>query len=323
MDTCLRMDESLCYSHETMTALLIGYTPIQDKKIKKRKIALQRETGKGKAGEVACYSRAERGWPTKSTSGLPGSVSGRSEWPGKLWASFWGSGQVILSQAGWFPTPQTGLIQHLILQPHLPSPPVKKGRVSNHRPSPGTFWGGKAHQLMSCTMSPMSPRSPYCHWMLRAAYPGTQGTSNCRLGKQELSPSSLSKEYLLLSRTSGISYGKINADTHQSPGQSWPCWGGRGWEGDGSLCAPFSGIPLTPGKPGFLDGRCSLCILSEALSDLVSTEEIVHWKETSRFFFPSFQKMFYTGVWSDCPVSIKMMNEYDILIFNDSSLHCH
>ena len=117
MDTCLRMDESLCYSHETMTALLIGYTPIQDKKIKKRKIALQRETGKGKAGEVACYSRAERGWPTKSTSGLPGSVSGRSEWPGKLWASFWGSGQVILSQAGWFPTPQTGLIQHLILQP--------------------------------------------------------------------------------------------------------------------------------------------------------------------------------------------------------------
>ena len=126
MDTCLLMDESLCYSHETMTALLIGYTPIQDKKIKKRKIALQRETGKGKAGEVACYSRAERGWPTKSTSGLPGSVSGRSEWPGKLWASFWGSGQVILSQAGWFPTPQTGLIQHLILQPHLPSPPWRR-----------------------------------------------------------------------------------------------------------------------------------------------------------------------------------------------------
>ena len=89
-----------------------------------------------------------------------------------------------------------------------------------------------------------------------------------------------------------------------------------------SLC-PFSGIPLTPGKPGFLDKRCSLCVLSEALSDLVSTEEIVHWKETSRFFFFSFQKMFYTGVWSDCPVSIKMMNEYDILIFNDSSLHCH
>ena len=55
-------------------------------------------------------------------------------------------------------------------------------------------------------------------------------------------------------------------------------WSGGGWGGvgDGSLCAPFSGIPLTPGKPGFLDGRCSLCVLSEALSDLVSTEEIVH-----------------------------------------------
>ena len=99
------MDESLCYSHETMTTLLIGYTPIQDKN-QKRKIALQRETGKGKV-EVACHSRAERGRPTKSASGLPGSVSGRSEWPGKWWASFWGSGQVILSQAGWFPASQT------------------------------------------------------------------------------------------------------------------------------------------------------------------------------------------------------------------------
>ena len=32
MDTCTRMAESLCYSPETITALLIGYIPIQKKK---------------------------------------------------------------------------------------------------------------------------------------------------------------------------------------------------------------------------------------------------------------------------------------------------
>ena len=38
MDTCIGMAESLCSSPETITTLLIGYTPIQNKKLKKKKI---------------------------------------------------------------------------------------------------------------------------------------------------------------------------------------------------------------------------------------------------------------------------------------------
>ena len=34
MDTCICMAESLHYSPENITALLIGYTPIQNKKFK-------------------------------------------------------------------------------------------------------------------------------------------------------------------------------------------------------------------------------------------------------------------------------------------------
>ena len=34
MDTCIGMNESLCSSPETITTLLIGYTPIQNKKLK-------------------------------------------------------------------------------------------------------------------------------------------------------------------------------------------------------------------------------------------------------------------------------------------------
>ena len=34
MDTCIGMAESLCSSPETITTLLIGYTPIQNKKLK-------------------------------------------------------------------------------------------------------------------------------------------------------------------------------------------------------------------------------------------------------------------------------------------------
>ena len=37
MDTCICMAESLCYSRKTVTTLLIGYTPIQNKKLKKKK----------------------------------------------------------------------------------------------------------------------------------------------------------------------------------------------------------------------------------------------------------------------------------------------
>ena len=37
MDTCLCMVESLCYSHENITTLLIGYTPIWNKNVKRKK----------------------------------------------------------------------------------------------------------------------------------------------------------------------------------------------------------------------------------------------------------------------------------------------
>ena len=35
MDTCIRMAESVCYSPEIITTLLISYTPVQNKKFKK------------------------------------------------------------------------------------------------------------------------------------------------------------------------------------------------------------------------------------------------------------------------------------------------
>ena len=37
MDTCIRMAEYLHYSPETITTLLTGYTPIQNKKFKNKK----------------------------------------------------------------------------------------------------------------------------------------------------------------------------------------------------------------------------------------------------------------------------------------------
>ena len=37
MDTCICMAESLCPSPETITTLLIGYTPTQNKKFMKKK----------------------------------------------------------------------------------------------------------------------------------------------------------------------------------------------------------------------------------------------------------------------------------------------
>ena len=37
MDTCIHMAESLHYSPETITTLLTGYTPIQNKKFKSKK----------------------------------------------------------------------------------------------------------------------------------------------------------------------------------------------------------------------------------------------------------------------------------------------
>ena len=39
MDTCIGMAESLCCAPETITTLLIGYIPIQNKKLKKKSVA--------------------------------------------------------------------------------------------------------------------------------------------------------------------------------------------------------------------------------------------------------------------------------------------
>lgn len=126
--------------------------------------------------------------------------------------------------------------------------------------------------------------------MLRAAYPGTQGTSNCRLEKQELSPSSLSKEYLLLSGTSGISYGKINADTHQSPGQSWPRWGGREWEGGGSLCAPSLEFRSHRGNQASWT-RGVLCVYCQRLCQTWSQlRKLFTEKKLLDFFFSLFKR---------------------------------
>ena len=38
LDKCICMAESLCCPPETVTTLLIGYTPIQNKKLKKNKV---------------------------------------------------------------------------------------------------------------------------------------------------------------------------------------------------------------------------------------------------------------------------------------------
>ena len=56
MDTCICMVESLCCSPETITTLLIGYTPIQNKKLKKKKKGCEHGRRKTLMGKVrACF----------------------------------------------------------------------------------------------------------------------------------------------------------------------------------------------------------------------------------------------------------------------------
>ena len=43
MDTCICMAESLCCPPETIMTLLTGYTPIENKKLKKKKMQSQNE----------------------------------------------------------------------------------------------------------------------------------------------------------------------------------------------------------------------------------------------------------------------------------------
>ena len=70
MDTFIYMTESLCCSPETITTLLIGYTPTQNKKFKQKNRTLQKPCtvlalfkGGGTAEEKGCpgklYSSAK------------------------------------------------------------------------------------------------------------------------------------------------------------------------------------------------------------------------------------------------------------------------
>ena len=57
MDTCMCVAESPRYSPETITALLIGYTPIQKKKLEKKKFRpKKREEFAAKEGAISSLS---------------------------------------------------------------------------------------------------------------------------------------------------------------------------------------------------------------------------------------------------------------------------
>ena len=56
MDTCMCVAESPCYSPETITTLLIGYTPIQKKSWKKKFRPKKREEFAAKEGAISSLS---------------------------------------------------------------------------------------------------------------------------------------------------------------------------------------------------------------------------------------------------------------------------
>ena len=56
MDTCMCVAESPCYSPEMITALLIGYTPIQKKSWKKKFRPQKREEFAAKEGAISSLS---------------------------------------------------------------------------------------------------------------------------------------------------------------------------------------------------------------------------------------------------------------------------
>ena len=61
MDTCIRMAEYLHYSPETITTLLTGYTPIQNKKFKNKKennLSVKKLLKRGTWGETRKWSHS-------------------------------------------------------------------------------------------------------------------------------------------------------------------------------------------------------------------------------------------------------------------------
>ena len=88
MDTCICMAESLCYPPETITTLLIGYNPIQNKKLKKKKSQsrLSYSSPQGKWDKCGWEQRVEmweglRRWSDSRTGGtIFGFDFGRWRW---------------------------------------------------------------------------------------------------------------------------------------------------------------------------------------------------------------------------------------------------
>lgn len=138
-------------------------------------------------------------------------------------------------------SPDSGLIQHLILQPHLPCP-QEEGQGEESSLSPWSLLRGKSRPADVLHRAP--PLTPHP--------PTARGVSF-----------QFQQEHLLLSGTSGISYGKINADTHQSPGQSsWPHWGGSGWGAAGLSVPPALEFCSHQGnQASWTRGVFSLCIV--------------------------------------------------------------
>lgn len=175
--------------------------------------------------------------------------------------------------------------------PALSPSPGKKGRVRSHRPAPWKLLRGKitpADVLHHAPISPHSPTAREC-WV-RAAYFGTQGTSNCRLQHRNcLLPVSANSIYFWVG-PSGISLcGQAKRRHTPEPQDSLLSRCGSG--GAVGLSVPrLSEFCSHQVAQASWPKRACLCVLWEALSDLVPTEKIVHWKETSRFFFLSFSK---------------------------------
>ena len=76
MDTCMCMAESLCCSPETIPTLLIGYIPIQNKKLQKKK---KRYHKTGSLSNTDLLSHYPGGWTFKVLAGL---VSPKASLPG-------------------------------------------------------------------------------------------------------------------------------------------------------------------------------------------------------------------------------------------------
>ena len=111
MDICMWMAESLCFSPETITILLIDYTPIQNKKFFK-KLKKKKKSRLGRVISVLCFTRC---WPSLLLSEasrknlFPSSFSLLAEfsslWLEGLRSLCWLSSRATLAPRGAFSSP--------------------------------------------------------------------------------------------------------------------------------------------------------------------------------------------------------------------------